>query len=333
MTAGASAAILNTANQQGAVTGLTTGLGDETWRAGYAYYIPSRGPSGCNLFDVQSGIEPDFNRRQFFEGIVTIWDSEKKRLFLRNTTGTGDFNYPAVGGGFITGMSCGAHYAVQSTGGNSGAGGSGGLDLVDISTYQDMVRNQLESEFEDTSYVRLYGQTHNPGPTGSSENSFCTLFFGDGSCGGFSGTTGYFGPAGETHTGPTGGGSFSFIRRPEAMSVVGEMVANINAGTSAGSCGSYAIENAEGESSKFTSTEVIRLWNDLSEYRRRNAENREAVKDQITTITALTDGKEILDAQVTLLGNGTTVVLQKGTFVNVVALSSEDKSGYGFSTP
>ena len=332
LTAGASAEILNTTYQKGtALTGATTGLGDEIWRPGYAYYIPSRGTSGCSLFDVQSGNNPHLNNREFYEGIVTIWNTTKKRLFLRNTTGTGGYDYPTIGGGFITGMSCAAHYAVQSTGGNSGAGGSGGLDIVDISTYQGIIRNTLESDTEDLTYARIYGQTHNPGPTGSSDNGFCTLFFGDGSCGGFSGTTGYFGPAGETHTGSTGGGSFSFVPRPEAMGPLGELVTSINAGTSSGSCGSYSIENAEGDPVKFTGTEVIRLWGDLTEYKRRNESEEKSGVDKINIITALTDGKTILDARVTTLANGTELVLNKGTYVSLIPATSTG-SGYGFST-
>ena len=332
LTAGASAAVLNTTYQKGTASGLTTGLGDETWRPGYAYYLPARGTSACSRFDVQSGNVPHINNRQFYEGIVTIWNSSKKRLFLRNTSGTGGYDYPTIGGGLITGMSCAAHYAVQSTGGASGSGGSGGLDIVDISTYQDIVKNTLESDTEDLTYARLYGQTHNPGPTGSSENGFCTLFFGDGSCGGFSGTTGYFGPAGETHTGSTGGGSFSFVPRPEAMGPLGELVTSINAGTSSGSCGSYAIENAEGEPVKFTETEVIRLWGDLTEYKRQNRENEKTVKDSVVTITALAQGKNILDARVTSLANGTNVVLAKGTYIQIQSVASQG-SGYGFATP
>ena len=331
LTAGASAAILNTVNQKGNIGGLKTGLGDETWRAGYAYYLPARGTCGCSLFDVQSGNNPGLNNREFYEGIVTIWNTTKKRLFLRNTTGTGGYDYPTIGGGFITGMSCAAHYAVQSTGGASGSGGSGGLDIIDISTFKEVVRNTLESDTEDLTYARLYGQTHNPGPTGSSNNSFCTLFFGDGSSAGFSGTTGYFGPVGETHTGTTGGGSFSFVPRPEAMGPLGELVTSINAGTSSGSCGSYSIENAEGDAVKFTGTEVIRLWGDLTEFKRQNRENEESVKDSVVTITALADGKNILDARVTSLANGTTVVLAKGTYVQISSAASQG-SGYAFGS-
>ena len=330
--AGMSGLTLTGTYQNGANDGSTAGLGDEAWQAGYAYYLPCRGLSGCNLFDVQSGENPGVHRRNFFEGLVTNWNSAKGRLMLRNTTGTGDFDYPTIGGGFITGMSCAAHYAIQSTGGNTGSGGSGGLDIVDISTYKDIIRNTLSSDSADLDYVRLYGQTHNPGPTGSSTNSFCTLFFNDGSCGGFSGTTGYFGPAGETHTGATGGGSFSFVRRADAMNVVGELVASINAGTSSGSCGAYSIENAEGESVRFTGPEVIKLWNDLTEFRRANNENEKARTSEITTNTALTDGKKILDARVTSLANGTSITVGKGTFVALVGLSKGDESGYGFST-
>ena len=331
LTAGASAAVLNTVYQKGTAAGLTTGLGDETWRPGYAYYLPSRGTSGCSLFDVQSGNKLGLNNREFYEGIVTIWNSSKKRLFLRNTTGTGGYDYPTIGGGFITGMSCAAHYAVQSTGGASGSGGSGGLDIVDISTFKEVVRNTLESGTEDLTYARLYGQTHNPGPTGSSDNSFCTLFFGDGSSAGFSGTTGYFGPVGETHTGTTGGGSFSFVPRPEAMGTLGELVTSINAGASSGSCGSYAIENAEGDAVKFTETEVIRLWGDLTEFKRQNTENEKTIKDSVVTITALADGKKILDARVTSLANGTKVVLAKGTYVKIQSAASQG-SGYAFGS-
>ena len=330
--AGMSGATLTGTYQNGANDGSTAGLGDETWQAGYAYYLPCRGTSGCNLFDVQSGENPGMHRRNFFEGIVTVWNPSRGKLMLRNTTGTGDFDYPTIGGGFITGMSCAAHYAIQSTGGASGSGGSGGLDIVDISTYQDLIRNTLSSDTEDLNYLRLYGQTHNPGPTGSSTNSFCTLFFNDGSCGGFSGTTGYFGPAGETHTGTTGGGSFSFVRRTDAMDVVGELVASINAGTSSGSCGSYTINNAEGEGVKFTGTEVIKLWNDLTEFRRANNENENTRTSEVTKITALTDGKAILDARVTSLANGTSITVGKGTFVSLVGLSKGDESGYGFGT-
>jgi hypothetical protein len=328
--AGASAEILNTENQKGNIAGSTTGLGDETWRPGYAYYIPARGTSGCQLFDVQSGNVPHISNREFYEGIVTIWNTTKKRLFLRNTTGTGGYDYPTIGGGFITGMSCAAHYAVQSTGGASGSGGSGGLDVVSVIDYQSIIRNTLESDTEDLTYARLYGQTHNPGPTGSSDNAFCTLFFGDGSSAGFSGTTGYFGPAGETHTGTTGGGSFSFVTRPEAMGPLGELVTSINAGTSSGSCGSYAIENAEGHAVKFSGTEVIRLWGDLTEFRRQNVENEKSQKDKVVTITALVDGKTILDARVTSLANATAVTLSKGTYVTIQ--SASQGSGYGFGT-
>ena len=324
---------LSTEYQKGASAGGTSGLGDEQWTPGYAYYMPSRGPSGCNLFDVQSGDSPDMIQRNFFEGIVTVWKPNTGRLFLRNTGGSGGYDYPTIGGGLITGMSCGAHYAVQSTGGASGSGGSGGLDIVDIDTYQEIIRNTLSSDTEDLNYVRLYGQTHNPGPTGSSTNAFCTLFFGDGSCGGFSGTTNNFGPIGETSDGPTGGGSFSFVRRPEAMEVVGELVTAINSGTSSGSCGSYTIQNAEGQNCRFTGTEVIRLWNDLTEFRRANREHEADRHSETTTITALTDGKQILDARITSLGNGTNVVIGKGTFVQLAVLESGSKSGYEIFTP
>ena len=333
LTSGASASILNTTYQKGAANGSTVGLGDERWSPGYAYYFPSRGLSGCNLFDIQSGNNPHFNNREFFEGIVTVWNSTKKRLFLRNTTGTGGYDYPIIGGGFITGMSCAAHYAVQSTGGNSGSGGSGGLDIVDVRTYQDIIKNTLESEQEDESYLRLSGQTHMPGPTGSSTNAFCTLFLNDGSCSGFSGTTNFFGPAGETHSGPTGGGQFTFVTRPDALAVVGEIVTSINAGTSSGSCGSYSIENAEGETVKFTGPEVIRLWGDLTEFRRTNRETTKTTKDDAVSITALADGKEILDARVTKLANGQNVKITKGTYVEVISFQADDKSGYGFEIP
>ena len=116
------------------------------------------------------------------------------------------------------------------------------------------------------------------------------------------------------------------------MNVLGELVTTINAGTSSGSCGSYAIENAEGENVYFSNTEVIRLWGDLTEFKRLNNESEKSSKDKVTTIAALTDGKTILDARVTSLANGTTLVIAKGSYVSLTSAKPEG-TGYGFSTP
>ena len=116
------------------------------------------------------------------------------------------------------------------------------------------------------------------------------------------------------------------------MNVLGELVTTINAGTSAGSCGSYAIENAEGESVHFSRNEVIRLWGDLTEFKRLNNETEKSSKDKVTSISALTAGKTILDARVTSLANGTTLVIAKGTYVSLTSAQPEG-TGYGFATP
>jgi len=324
--------VLQARGQTGSADGSTANLGDDKWQPGVAYYMDADGPRFCNLFDVSSGNSPGLLKRDFYEGIVTNWDPQRHRLLLKNVTGTGDYNYPQISGGFIKGMSCAAHYAVQSTGGNSGANGVGGLDLVTPATYQSIVRNELQSDTDDLEYLRLTGQTNMPGPVGSSTNAFCTLFLGEGGCAGFSGTTGYVGAVGTTHTGVTGGGEFSFVANPENMSVLGQVVTSINAGNSNGTQLAYTIQNAEGQGVLFRGSEVLALWNDLTEFRRLNVEETESAKSKTSSIVGISNGKEIIDAKVIKLGNTTSVTVSKGSFVNVVSAETFSQTGYGFST-